>query len=117
MHLSRGAKTPPDLNIHGEQTEEGETKVSLPPGSDTPGGKSRKFSAIMEKHDSAFSLFPPSSVPPRSDSRLPKQEETSAKANHRAALSELSVEPERGNAYRRLINLNIFHSASFPPPD
>lgn len=33
MHLSRGAKRAPDLNIHGRAEEKGETKVGLLPGS------------------------------------------------------------------------------------
>lgn len=102
MHLSRGAKTAPDLNINGRHTGEGETKVSLPPGSDTPGGKS-PFSAIMEEQDLALSvLLPPASLLEMrfTAGGFQKQEETSMKVTGARPIreSESSVEPERGNA-------------------
>lgn len=49
MHPSRGAKTTPDLNIHGKE-EKGKTKVSLPLGSDIFRGKSHN----SEKHNLVF---------------------------------------------------------------
>lgn len=65
MHLSRGAKTAPDLNIHGRQTGGGwETKVSLPPGSDTPGGKSPNILCNYGRARLGFLPSAASSVPP-----------------------------------------------------